>query len=155
MAAKKRGLGKGLGALLGDSAVRAAAAPEGKAPADAAESLDGELKALPVELMQRGKYQPRIDMHPDSLEELADSIRAQGVVQPIVVRPIGGGKYEIIAGERRWRASQLAGLSIEHGSGRRRGYPTQGSAYLYKGHRIERPADNLRGQPERFGQNFL
>ena len=60
--------------------------------------------------MQRGKYQPRVDMHNDSLQELADSIRAQGVVQPIVVRPIGGGKYEIIAGERRWRASQIAGL---------------------------------------------
>ncbi len=110
MAAKKRGLGKGLGALLGDSAVKAATAPEGKADAQAIGKLDGELKALPVELMQRGKYQPRIDMHPDSLEELADSIRAQGVVQPIVVRPIGGGRYEIIAGERRWRASQLAGL---------------------------------------------
>ncbi|MGM0595068.1 MAG: ParB/RepB/Spo0J family partition protein, partial [Pseudomonadota bacterium] len=63
-----------------------------------------------VELLQRGAYQPRIDMHPDTLEELADSIRAQGVVQPIVVRPIPGDRFEIIAGERRWRAAQLAGL---------------------------------------------
>lgn len=72
---------------------------------------EGGLVTLPVELLQRGKYQPRSDMHPKSLEELADSIRSQGVVQPIVVRPIGEGHYEIIAGERRWRASQMAGLT--------------------------------------------
>jgi ParB family chromosome partitioning protein len=65
---------------------------------------------LPVDIIQRGKYQPRIDMHQESLQDLADSISAQGVVQPIVVRSIGEGRYEIIAGERRWRASQLAGL---------------------------------------------
>jgi len=101
MAAKKRGLGRGLDALLGGAIAPVA---EGELPADS------ELRNLAVDLMQRGKYQPRVDMHNDSLQELADSIRAQGVVQPIVVRPVGEGKYEIIAGERRWRASQLAGL---------------------------------------------
>jgi ParB family chromosome partitioning protein len=63
-----------------------------------------------VDIIQRGKYQPRVDMHQESLQDLADSISEQGVVQPIVVRGIGDGRYEIIAGERRWRASQLAGL---------------------------------------------
>jgi len=101
MAAKKRGLGRGLDALLGSAAV----AKSNNEPA-----VESELRHLAVDLMQRGKYQPRVDMHNDSLQELADSIRAQGVVQPIVVRPIGEGRYEIIAGERRWRASQLAGL---------------------------------------------
>jgi ParB family chromosome partitioning protein len=100
MAAKKRGLGRGLDALLGSSA----------AP-DRGEDADGDLRNLPIDVIQRGRYQPRLDMHPDTLQELADSIRAQGVVQPIVVRPVGEpGRYEIIAGERRWRASQLAGL---------------------------------------------
>lgn len=101
MVAKKRGLGRGLDALLGSAAV---AATNNEPVAES------ELRHLAIDLMQRGKYQPRVDMHNDSLQELADSIRAQGVVQPIVVRPIGEGKYEIIAGERRWRASQLAGL---------------------------------------------
>ncbi len=109
MAAKKRGLGKGLEALLGAGATVAAATPQESA-AEPEGSRDGELKNLPVDILQRGVYQPRIDMNPEALEELANSIRAQGVVQPIVVRPIGGGKYEIIAGERRWRATQLAGL---------------------------------------------
>ncbi len=77
---------------------------------------DEELQRLPIDLLQRGKYQPRIDMRQETLQELADSIKAQGVVQPIVVRPIseaGAGqprRYEIIAGERRWRAAQIAGL---------------------------------------------
>ena len=101
MATKKRGLGRGLDALLGGAALPAVNAEPG---------AGNELKEIPVDLMQRGKYQPRVDMHNESLQELADSISAQGVVQPIVVRPIGGGKYEIIAGERRWRAAQLAGL---------------------------------------------
>jgi len=100
MAGKKRGLGRGLDALLGASV----------APTADGESQDQILKELPVDLVQRGKYQPRRDMDPQALEELAGSIRAQGVMQPIVVRPIGEGRYEIIAGERRWRASQLAGL---------------------------------------------
>ncbi len=106
MAVKKKGLGRGLEALLGS-----AAAQPGTAAAEVVGSnADGDLRNLPVDIIQRGKYQPRIDMHPDTLEELADSIRAQGVVQPIVVRPIGPNRYEIIAGERRWRASQMAGL---------------------------------------------
>ena len=109
MAAKKRGLGKGLEALLGAGATVAAASPE-EATTPGEQGHDGELKTLPVDILQRGVYQPRIDMNPEALEELANSIRAQGVVQPIVVRPVGGGKYEIIAGERRWRATQLAGL---------------------------------------------
>ncbi len=107
MAAKKRGLGRGLNELLAGSKPAAVPAAEGGALAD---SDKDALKNLPVELMQRGKYQPRIDMHPETLQELADSIKAQGVVQPIVVRPIDGKRYEIIAGERRWRASQMAGL---------------------------------------------
>lgn len=110
MAAKKRGLGKGLEALLGSS-VRHSDSQDDTAPKGIDITANGELRNLPVDVIQRGKYQPRVDMHPDSLEELADSIRSQGVVQPIVVRPIGEpGRYEIIAGERRWRASQLAGL---------------------------------------------
>jgi ParB family chromosome partitioning protein len=76
-----------------------------------------ELARLPLDLLQKGKYQPRIDMRPETLQELADSIKAQGVIQPIVVRPVGvpgvgeSQRYEIIAGERRWRAAQMAGLN--------------------------------------------
>ncbi|MCL5043503.1 MAG: ParB/RepB/Spo0J family partition protein [Gammaproteobacteria bacterium] len=103
MAAKKRGLGRGLDALLGQSTT-----PQGQH--DGEQPQDHLLKDLPVDLIQRGKYQPRRDMDPQALEELAESIKAQGVMQPIVVRPIGGGRYEIIAGERRWRATQQAGL---------------------------------------------
>lgn len=99
MAVRKRGLGRGLDALLSGSAV----------PAE--EPAGSDMRELPVDLLQPGKYQPRSDMHPESLEELANSIRAQGVVQPIVVRSINSaGQYEIIAGERRWRAAQMAGL---------------------------------------------
>lgn len=76
----------------------------------AANTPQSELQQLPLEIIQRGKYQPRRDMDPQSLEELAQSIKAQGLMQPIVVRPIAKGRYEIIAGERRWRASQQAGL---------------------------------------------
>jgi len=108
MAARKRGLGRGLDALLGPS--RTASKPAAVPVAAVAADAGGEFRTLGVEQLQRGKYQPRIDMHNDSLEDLADSIRAQGVVQPIVVRPIGGGNYEIVAGERRWRAAQLAEL---------------------------------------------
>jgi ParB family chromosome partitioning protein len=107
MSPKKR-LGRGLDALLTKPMV-AVSRP------NTAEPVDGDLKNLPVEHLQRGQYQPRIDMRQDSLEELADSIRAQGVVQPIVARPIskkdGSQRYEIIAGERRWRAAQMAGLA--------------------------------------------
>jgi ParB family chromosome partitioning protein len=119
MAAKKRGLGRGLDALLGQAARPAADATAAPAPelhavpaAATAEphASDNALRSLPVDIIQRGKYQPRIDMHQESLQDLADSIGEQGVVQPIVVRSIGAGRYEIIAGERRWRAAQLAGL---------------------------------------------
>ncbi len=111
MVGKKRGLGRGLDALLGAAA---ATSPGRASEADgpvAASAQDGPLKELPVDLIQRGKYQPRRDIEPESLEELAASIRAQGVMQPIVVRPVSDRRYEIIAGERRWRAAQLAGLS--------------------------------------------
>ena len=107
MTPKKR-LGRGLDALLSKPAAETAAITGEAQPAG-----DG-LREIPVELLQRGQYQPRVDMRRDTLENLADSIRAQGVVQPIVVRPIAvRGKeqrYEIVAGERRWRAAQLAGL---------------------------------------------
>ena len=121
---KKRGLGRGLDALLASSKADAVAttpteeahsetspsiesAPEAQGPA-----TDGELRHLPVEWVQPGRYQPRRDIQPEALEELAASIKAQGLMQPIVVRPLPGqaDRYEIIAGERRWRASQLAQL---------------------------------------------
>lgn len=103
MAIKKRGLGRGLDALLAGNTTATLE--------DEAVKVDSrELQQLPLELIQRGKYQPRRDMDPVALEELAQSIKAQGVMQPIVVRPIAGGRFEIIAGERRWRASQQAGL---------------------------------------------
>lgn len=109
---KKRGLGggRGLDALLsGVKQVKetVAAVEEGKATI-----ADGDLKRLPVEFLQRGRYQPRRDMDPAALQELADSIKTQGVMQPIVVRPVGENRYEIIAGERRWRATQLAGIDV-------------------------------------------
>lgn len=101
MVAKKRGLGeRGLGALLAGSKVKL----------QTEVTQDGELRELPVDLVQRGIYQPRRDMDPEALEELAESIRQQGVMQPIIVRPIAESRYEIIAGERRWRATQIAGL---------------------------------------------
>lgn len=94
---KKRGLGRGLGELLGEvNPVR--------------EKMQ-DAQTLPIEFLQRGKYQPRRDMDPEKLRELADSIVAQGVIQPILVRKLESeDKYEIIAGERRWRAAQLAEL---------------------------------------------
>lgn len=106
---KRRSLGRGLGALLGQPE------PDAEPEVITRPHSDDELQRLPVDLLQRGKYQPRIDMRPETLQELADSIKAQGVVQPIVVRPLdnvegGHARYEIIAGERRWRAAQLAGL---------------------------------------------
>ncbi|MFT5692516.1 MAG: ParB family chromosome partitioning protein, partial [Oceanicoccus sp.] len=114
MATKKRGLGRGLDALLGGSSPTKNKS-KNLLDSDVSEETpntpaDGDLRKLPVEMIQRGKYQPRRDMQPEALEELAESIKAQGVMQPIVVRPISADKYEIIAGERRWRATQLAGL---------------------------------------------
>ncbi len=114
MSIKRKGLGKGLDALL--SAGLGVTSPAPAMPLEPGESevkldyKDGKLAHLPVDIIQRGKYQPRRDMHQEALEELAESIKVQGVMQPIVVRPIGDGRYEIIAGERRWRATQLAGL---------------------------------------------
>ncbi|HEX7030878.1 MAG TPA: ParB/RepB/Spo0J family partition protein [Gammaproteobacteria bacterium] len=115
MSTKKRGLGRGLDALLAGSAPvqkkSGAPATTTAAAIDRTRAPDAELREVPVDLLQSGKYQPRHDFQQESLEELADSIRAQGVVQPIVIRPIGNGdRYEIVAGERRWRAAQLAGL---------------------------------------------
>ncbi len=104
MVATKRGLGRGLDALLGGAAMAEDDLEKDDKSADS-------LNTLPVDIIERGRYQPRRDFNPESLQELADSIAAQGVVQPIVVRPIEKpGRYEIIAGERRWRAAQLAGL---------------------------------------------
>ncbi|UHQ20380.1 ParB/RepB/Spo0J family partition protein [Lysobacter sp. KIS68-7] len=105
--AKKRGLGRGLEALLG---------PKAAAETVPLEAQPGEaLRNLPVGQLQPGRYQPRTGMDQAKLSELAESIRAQGVIQPIVVRAVddskSGARYEIIAGERRWRASQLAGLA--------------------------------------------
>jgi len=105
---KRPSLGRGLGALLGQ--------PVSVAASVTAIRPEEDLLRIPVDLLQRGKYQPRIDMRAETLQELADSIKAQGIVQPIVVRPVNEGvagqarRYEIIAGERRWRAAQMAGL---------------------------------------------
>ena len=95
---KKPALGRGLDILLSS------------ARSHGEQADDTVLKKLPVERIRPGQYQPRTRMDPDALQELADSIQAQGLVQPVVVRKLGGGEYELIAGERRWRASQLAGL---------------------------------------------
>ncbi|HIG07749.1 MAG: ParB/RepB/Spo0J family partition protein [Methylococcales bacterium] len=97
MTIKARGLGRGLDALLGD----------GKSKVEPSQR---SFKMLPIEFLQRGKFQPRQDMNAEKLQELADSIREQGIVQPIIVRELGDERYEIIAGERRWRAAQLAQL---------------------------------------------
>jgi ParB family chromosome partitioning protein len=109
---KKPVLGRGLDALLGQMSASRAATGAPALPGD-------ELAKLPLDQLQRGRYQPRVDMREEALEDLASSIRAQGVVQPIVVRPLempgaapgsAPSRYEIIAGERRWRAAQMAGL---------------------------------------------
>jgi len=116
MTPKKPTLGRGLADLLGQARPATAASPAA-AVATATAHADQTLTRLPLDLLQRGRYQPRMDMRPETLGALADSIRAQGVVQPIVVRPIGEAdergvqRYEIIAGERRWRAAQQAGLT--------------------------------------------
>ncbi len=100
MAAKKRGLGRGLDALLG-----------GDAESVSSSDGEGELRTLVIQSIQPGRYQPRHAMDPERLDDLAASIRAQGVIQPIVVREIAKDRYELIAGERRWRAAQKAGLA--------------------------------------------
>ncbi|HEY6544924.1 MAG TPA: ParB/RepB/Spo0J family partition protein, partial [Dokdonella sp.] len=100
MAAKKRpsSLGRGLDALLGGG------------DASASAEAEGELRTLATASIQPGRYQPRQRFDAEPLEELAASIRAQGLIQPVVVRAIARDRYELIAGERRWRAAQLAGL---------------------------------------------
>ncbi len=107
MTARKKRLGRGLDALLSQPASEPVPVDEPSTPSEG-------LRRIPVDLLRRGRYQPREDMRKETLTELADSIRSQGVVQPIVVRPIGprgeSERYEIVAGERRWRAAQLAGL---------------------------------------------
>lgn len=113
---KKKRLGRGLEALLSKPSAPQADAASTKDTSAAERPVAGDrLQKLPVELLQRGEYQPRSDIRQDTLNELADSIRAQGVVQPIVARPLaksgGEQRYEIVAGERRWRAAQLAGLA--------------------------------------------
>src|ERR1700733_8257705 len=116
MSGKKPSLGRALADLspLLDTGVAGLAGPPVPQPA----ALPGDrLATLPLDLLQRGKYQPRVDMRTETLSELADSIKSQGLVQPILVRPLGGRnpgesqRYEIIAGERRWRAAQMAGLT--------------------------------------------
>lgn len=97
MNVKKRGLGRGLDALLGDVSAK--------------EHKHHALESLPIEYLQRGKYQPRKDINPEKLQDLANSIKSQGIIQPIVVRQLAPHQYEIVAGERRWRAAQLAGLA--------------------------------------------
>lgn len=101
MAVKKKGLGRGLTALLGNSDVDAMIKPKN----------DDELRNIDVDLIERGPWQPREHFDEETLQELSESIASQGVVQPIVVREKAGGRFEIVAGERRWRASQKAGLS--------------------------------------------
>ena len=108
MNTKKRKLNRGLDALLGTDLTKKA--PASTAEVSATSLGDSDLRQLPLEFLQRGKYQPRIDFDEAALQELADSIKSQGVMQPIVVRSIGADRYEIVAGERRWRASQLAAL---------------------------------------------
>ncbi|MCC2616939.1 ParB/RepB/Spo0J family partition protein [Aestuariibacter halophilus] len=104
MSAKKRGLGRGLDALLATS--------HANEERESNAATKGELQKIPIEFLQPGKYQPRKDMSPEALEELASSIRSQGIIQPIVVRKLDEQRFEIIAGERRWRASQLAQLDV-------------------------------------------
>ncbi|MEM5530753.1 ParB/RepB/Spo0J family partition protein [Gammaproteobacteria bacterium AS21] len=106
---KKRGLGRGLDALLSSSSLEQQINSE-IAAADTNEQPRQGYLDLDVNKIQRGKYQPRRDLEPQALEDLTNSIKAQGVMQPIIIRPVSADMYEIIAGERRWQASQLAGL---------------------------------------------
>ncbi len=130
MVTKKTGLGRGLDALLGGSVPEQASQPAAASPANTTVDVsnirptapaadngpDNGLREIDLDQLTPGEYQPRRDMHRDTLEELAASIKREGVLQPIAVRPLGGAgdsvgaRYEIIAGERRWRAAQLAGI---------------------------------------------
>lgn len=116
MSAKKRGLGRGLDALLSSSKPAPSSSKEqdtvnvNETVQAVAQPITNELQNLPIEFLHSGKYQPRKDMSEEALEELASSIRSQGIIQPIVVRPVAENSFEIIAGERRWRAAQIAKL---------------------------------------------
>ncbi len=115
MSPKKRGLGRGLDALLTSAKPKPSSdTSHDDAPVvvQDAPAKQGELQKLPIEFLHPGKYQPRKDMSEQALEELASSIKAQGVIQPVVVRLVATDSYEIIAGERRWRAAQLAELDV-------------------------------------------
>ncbi|MBB1302370.1 ParB/RepB/Spo0J family partition protein [Pseudoalteromonas sp. SG43-7] len=115
MSAKKRGLGRGLDALLSSSKPAPSARTEQPNVSEQdviIQPTSSELQKLPIEFLHSGKYQPRKDMSEEALEELASSIRSQGIIQPIVVRPVAENSYEIIAGERRWRAAQIAKLDV-------------------------------------------
>ena len=111
--ADRKKLGKGLSALLSSGSATSMSNLLSERAVDRGSVLGEEerLRNIPIDLIQRGKYQPRVEMNEAALEDLAASIKAQGVMQPIVIRSIAAQKYEIIAGERRWRASQMAGLS--------------------------------------------
>ena len=111
--ADRKKLGKGLSALLSSGSASSMSDLLSERAVDRGYVLGEEerLRNIPIDLIQRGKYQPRVEMNEAALEDLAASIKAQGVMQPIVIRSIAAQKYEIIAGERRWRASQIAGLS--------------------------------------------
>jgi len=114
MVKRKAGLKRGLDALLANKSL-ASKAPSskesGQLPENQNKSSDDLLQIIPIEFLKPGKYQPRRDMGEEGLQELADSIKAQGVIQPVVIRPLAKNSYEIIAGERRWRAAQKAGLA--------------------------------------------
>lgn len=114
MNTKRKGLGKGLGALLGASDI----SPRSNQEESISRTTDPELpttqhslKEIPVEYLVKGRYQPRRDIDPGELQELADSIREHGIMQPVIARRLNQDSYEIVAGERRWRAAQLAGLA--------------------------------------------
>ena len=109
--AQKRKLNRGLEALLGSGLLANPAEPSSsESSAELLEPSTAPITELPVERLQRGAYQPRREFEPEALESLASSIKAQGVLQPIVARPLDGDRYKILSGERRWRAAQLAGL---------------------------------------------
>ena len=108
----KRGLGKGLDALLATSNVAQAKKTQSDQHTSQQMAIDGELRQIAVTALKSGQYQPRKTIATDALTELADSIRAQGIIQPIVVRRIDNQNYEIIAGERRWQAARQAGLQV-------------------------------------------
>lgn len=116
MASRKRGLGKGLSSLISQPAVPVSSSSDtgSQSPAETTRvgmsAAEGELRYLPIDQLQPGQYQPRRDMGTEALEELAASIRSQGIIEPIVVRPITSSRFEIIAGERRWRAARMAEL---------------------------------------------